>query len=90
MTLKWLATGPRRYAMSYSGYIINGKRFHAKSVEKLTQDSVVFLEAETVCRASARDAAHVIANVSYYGVIKDIILLDCLFSNAIGPILPLG
>ena len=45
-------------------------------VEKSTQDSGVFFEAETICRSSARDTTHVVANVSYYGIIRDIILLD--------------
>lgn len=62
--------------MSYSGYIINGKRFHTSAVEKSTQDYGVFYEAKTICRSSARDTAHVVANVSYYGIIRDILLLD--------------
>ena len=62
--------------MSYSGYVINGKRYHTTEVERSTQDYGVSVEAETICRSSARDMTQIIANVSYYGVIKDIILLD--------------
>ena len=71
-----MARGPRRQAMSYSGYIINGKRFQTIEVERSTQNYGVFLEAETICRSSVKDAMQVVANISYYGVIKDIILLD--------------
>ncbi|XP_021829510.1 uncharacterized protein LOC110769780 [Prunus avium] len=34
-TLKWLAREPSRYAISYSGFIINGLQFHTKESEKL-------------------------------------------------------
>lgn len=53
-TLTWLARGPRNQAMSFSGYVINGLRFHTKEAEKSRQDSGVSLEANTICRASAR------------------------------------
>ncbi|KAL9457402.1 hypothetical protein AB3S75_006449 [Citrus x aurantiifolia] len=75
-TLKWLAYGPRINAKRYSGYIINGQRFHTREIEKATQDSGVSIEATTVCRASAKDNAQVVDVVAYYGVITDIILLD--------------
>lgn len=74
--LKWLAYGPRKYAMSYNGYIINGQRFHTKEAEKSTQNSGVSIEASTMCRASAKDTSQVVDVVAYYGVIRDIILLD--------------
>ncbi|TYJ98366.1 uncharacterized protein E5676_scaffold232G001000 [Cucumis melo var. makuwa] len=62
--LKWLANGPRKNAMSYTGYIINGKRFHIKSVEKSTQNSSVVVDATTLCRSSAKDKSQVMdANV---------------------------
>lgn len=31
--LKWIAYGPRDNALSYTGYIINGLRFHTKDPE---------------------------------------------------------
>jgi len=34
--LKCLAYGPRNHAMSYTGYTINGKRFHIKDVDMAT------------------------------------------------------
>ncbi|XP_062104463.1 uncharacterized protein LOC133815665 [Humulus lupulus] len=39
--LKWLAYGPRKHAASYTGYIINGQRFHIHDIEKSTQNSGV-------------------------------------------------
>ncbi|TYK17902.1 uncharacterized protein E5676_scaffold306G001840 [Cucumis melo var. makuwa] len=74
--LKWLANGPRKNAMSYTGYIINGKRFHTKSVEKSTQNNGVAVDATTLCRSSAKDKSQVMDVVAYYGVLQEIILLD--------------
>ena len=74
--LSRLAFGPRREAISYRGYIVNGQRFHTKESEKTTQNSGVFLEATTMCRSSAKDSALLADVVAYYGVIKEIILID--------------
>ncbi|KAA0066535.1 uncharacterized protein E6C27_scaffold25G00950 [Cucumis melo var. makuwa] len=74
--LKWLANGPRKNTMSYTGYIINGKRFHTKSVEKSTQDNGVAVDATTLCRSSAKDKSQLMDVVAYYGVLQEIILLD--------------
>ncbi|KAL5542868.1 hypothetical protein UlMin_010578, partial [Ulmus minor] len=74
--LKWLAYGPRRDATSYTGYIINGKRFHIKDVERKTQNSGVSMQASTMCRSSAKDSNQVVDVVTYYGVLKEIIVLD--------------
>jgi len=46
-TLKWLAHAPSHEAFSYSGFVINGLRFHTKEVEKSRQDSGVSLESTT-------------------------------------------
>ncbi|KAA0060576.1 putative En/Spm-like transposon protein [Cucumis melo var. makuwa] len=62
--------------MSYTGYIINGKRFHAKSVEKSTQNSGIAVDATTLCRSSAKDKSQVMDVIAYYGVLQEIILLD--------------
>ena len=74
--LSRLAFGPRREAISYRGYIVNGQRFHTKESKKTTQNSGVFLEATTMCRSSAKDSALLADVVAYYGVIKEIILID--------------
>lgn len=75
-TLQWFVHGPRRVYMSHKGYIINGKRYHTFDMERTTQGYGVSVDAETICRSSSRDTAHVRANVSYFGIIREIILLD--------------
>ena len=74
--LKWLANGPRKTAMSFSGYIINGQRFHIKSIERSTQNSGVSIDASAICRSSDGDGSPKIDVVTYYGVLTEIILLD--------------
>ncbi|XP_013695049.2 uncharacterized protein LOC106399125 [Brassica napus] len=75
-TLKWLAYGPCSTARSYTGYIVNGQRFHTHSVQRMSQNSGVFYEATAMCRASAKDTSQVVDLVSYYGRVTEIILLD--------------
>jgi hypothetical protein len=74
--LKWIAYGPRNKALSLTGYIVNGQRFHTKDIERETQNSGVTYEATSMCRASAKDNAQVADLVTYYGILTDIILLD--------------
>ncbi|XP_024200276.1 uncharacterized protein LOC112203559 [Rosa chinensis] len=74
--VRWLACGPRREVKSCSSFIINGNRFHTKAAEKDTQNSGVFVERDMYCRASAKDTALRLEMVDYYGVIREIILLD--------------
>ncbi|PON37637.1 hypothetical protein PanWU01x14_318610 [Parasponia andersonii] len=77
-TVKWLANSPRQEVFSYSGYVVNGQRFHTKDVERF-------------CRPSARDTNQIVRKISYYIVIKDNILLDYytfqIFTVVIGLIL---
>ncbi|XP_020266364.1 uncharacterized protein LOC109841838 [Asparagus officinalis] len=58
-TLRWLAYGPKKSALSCKGYIINGLRFHTKDVNGETQNSGVTYDAITMCRESAKDTAQV-------------------------------
>ncbi|XP_010495471.1 PREDICTED: uncharacterized protein LOC104772569 [Camelina sativa] len=74
--VKWLAYGPRCTARSYTGYKVNGQRFHTYSLERQSQNSGVYYEATAMCRSSAKDTSQVVDLVSYYGRITDIILLD--------------
>ena len=46
------------------------------SVDRKSQNSVVYYEATAVCRASAKDTSQVVDLVSYYGRVTDIILID--------------
>ncbi|XP_024006560.1 uncharacterized protein LOC112083065 [Eutrema salsugineum] len=90
-TLNWLAYGPRANARSFSGYIINGLRFHTISVDRQTQNSGVLYEATAMCRSSAKDTSQMVDLVSYYGRVVEIILIDyntfyipvfrCLWAN---------
>ncbi|XP_075503870.1 uncharacterized protein LOC142541146 isoform X1 [Primulina tabacum] len=73
--IQWLAHGPRKHVTSYTGYIVNGHKFHTIDIERSTQDSGVSIEAETFCQSNANDNSHTIGSLSYYGVIPDIVLL---------------
>jgi len=75
-TLKWSAYGPRLCARSYTGYIVNGNRFHTVSVDRQTQNCGVLHEATLMCMASAKDNNPMVDVVFYYGRVVDIILLD--------------
>ena len=66
--LAQLAEGPSRIVISYNGYMINGMRFHKKGAEKTTQNSGVYLEAH--------GSGQLYEKEQYFGVIKEIILLD--------------
>lgn len=59
---------------------MNGFRFHVKSidVEGNTQNSGVFVKAETDNYATARDHNPRATLLDYYGVVKDIIEMDYL------------
>ncbi|XP_042426096.1 uncharacterized protein LOC122013955 [Zingiber officinale] len=76
--IQWLAHGPRKHVISYTGYIINGHRFHTIDVGRSTQDSGVSVEADTIWQYSSTDS-HTVGRLSYYGVIRDIVLLDYYF-----------
>ncbi|XP_042446385.1 uncharacterized protein LOC122031324 [Zingiber officinale] len=76
--IQWLAHGPRKHVISYTSYIINGHRFHTIDVGRSTQDSGVSVEADTIWQSSSTDS-HTVGRQSYYGVIRDIVLLDYYF-----------
>ncbi|XP_057744996.1 uncharacterized protein LOC130962854 [Arachis stenosperma] len=75
---KGLARGPNRVAKRFSGYIINGYRFHTRhrDARRKTQNSGVTLEALTPSFASVKDKNPIEAKVSYYGRIVDTFELD--------------
>lgn len=58
--------------------MINGYRFHTKSRDSrcTTQNSGVFLTAETTSFANSKDQNPIIGDVNYYGSIEDIIEVD--------------
>ena len=76
--LEVLAIGPSRTAKRFTGYVINGYRFHTKSRDSrcTTQNSGVFLTAKTTSFASLKDQNPIIGDVNYYGSIEEIIEVD--------------
>ncbi|XP_010436664.1 PREDICTED: uncharacterized protein LOC104720460 [Camelina sativa] len=72
----WLAFGPRNVALAHKGFIVNGQRFHTYAVNRKTQNSGVTYEAFSMCRSSARDMRQVADMLTYFGVIKEILLMD--------------
>ncbi|XP_071739225.1 uncharacterized protein [Rutidosis leptorrhynchoides] len=83
--LRHLANGPCEFVKTYKGFIVNGYRFHIKVVEKKrkTQNSGVILEALTRSFSSTRNNNTVTGDVTYYGVIKEIIELQYSVENKI-------
>ena len=67
-----------RSAKRFSGYVVNGYRFHTKSrdVGSTTQNSGVFLTSLTTSFASSKDQNLIVGDVGYYGAIEDIIEVD--------------
>ncbi|CAA7033482.1 unnamed protein product [Microthlaspi erraticum] len=74
--IRWLAFGPRNVVVAHKGFIVNGQRFHTDAVKRKTQNSGVTYEAFSMCRSSARDMRQVTDILTYYGVIKEILLMD--------------
>jgi hypothetical protein len=76
--LKWLARGPLRNVTRYSGYLVNGYRFHTKDREDSlkTQNSGVVVSVEGENYASSRDRRPVHGVTNYYGKLNDIIELN--------------
>ncbi|XP_074347400.1 uncharacterized protein LOC141686254 [Apium graveolens] len=76
--LEVFALGPNRAARKFNGYEINRFRFHTKFRDSrcTTQNSEVFLTAETTSFASSKDQNPIVGNVNYYGSIEEIFELD--------------
>ncbi|XP_058202686.1 uncharacterized protein LOC131317134 [Rhododendron vialii] len=77
-TLKWIAQGPRFDVIKYSGYIINGYRFHTKDRDnsRVTQNSGVSLVARAMQVTNNKDKNPVFGELNFYGVITEIWQLD--------------
>jgi hypothetical protein len=73
-----LANEPFMVATMYSSYTINGLKFHTSSYDegRPVQNSGVALVAQTSCFENGNNAAPVVRNKTYYGIIKEIIELN--------------
>lgn len=76
--IKWLSRGPLEKARRYSGYIVDGVRFHTKNRERSlkTQNSGIVVTVKTRSYASSRDKCPREGEINYYGALTDIIQLD--------------
>ncbi|XP_058787489.1 uncharacterized protein LOC131661866 isoform X2 [Vicia villosa] len=76
--IRWLARGPLEKVRNYSGYIVNGVRFHTKKRERClkTQNSGICVTVKTKSYASTRDKRPKEGEINYYGALIDIIQLD--------------
>ena len=65
-------------AKEYKGMIINGFRFHTKDRERKrkTQNSGVIVTAGTSSFSSTKDKNPIFSDVTYYGILKNILELD--------------
>ncbi|KAK2398574.1 hypothetical protein QL285_048499 [Trifolium repens] len=66
--IKWLARGPLEIVRNYSGYIVNGVRFHTKKRERClkTQNSGICVTVKTRSYASSRDKHPKDGEINYY------------------------
>lgn len=70
-----LSLGPSQIARKYTGYSINGYKFHTmkRDTSCVTDNSGVTLIAETTSFSSSRDKNPIVSEVPYYGAIEEII-----------------
>ena len=76
--IKQLSRGPNSIGKRYSGYLINGYRFHVRQrdTRRKTQNSGVTLIASTTSFASSNDKNPIAADLTYYGGIVDIVKIN--------------
>ena len=72
--IRWMAAGPRREALSYHGYHVNGVDFNTKDRDSMrsVQNSGVFLVVDALQVASVRDKnpRDNAPPMDFYGVVK--------------------
>jgi hypothetical protein len=76
--LKTLSRGPTKIARSFSGYVINGYKFHPKQrdARHKTQNSSVTLAAITKSFSTTKDENPTTQSITYYGLITQIVEVD--------------
>ncbi|XP_062006966.1 uncharacterized protein LOC133724291 [Rosa rugosa] len=77
-TMRWMAGGPRHEVPTFSGYHVSGVDFNTKSRDNVrsVQNSGVFLLADAMQVASAKDRKPRTDDMDFYGVIKTIWEVD--------------
>ncbi|KAH0644708.1 hypothetical protein KY284_032592 [Solanum tuberosum] len=75
--IQTLAIGPLIQAKRMTGYICDGVRYltESRDVKRKTQNSGIILKAITQSYASTKDKNPILAEVSFYGILTDIIEL---------------
>jgi hypothetical protein len=78
LKLQELSKGPNDVAKRFSGYVVNGYRFHTmeRDARRKTQNSGVTLVSLTASFASSKDENPLTEPVTFFGAIKDIIELN--------------
>lgn len=73
-----LSQGPSWIARGYTKYRVNGYEFSTSDHENrlITQNSGISMDAITYCRASTKDHNWSETNLTYFGVIRQILQLD--------------
>ncbi|XP_060969762.1 uncharacterized protein LOC133036989 [Cannabis sativa] len=81
--LYYLAKGPNNIFNRFKRYLINGFRFHIKKIEEKlkTQNSGVIVTAKTQSFSSSRDPNPIFGDVTFFGILTDIIELDYCSGN---------
>lgn len=76
--MKWIAHGACVDVIKYPGYVINGYRFQTKDRDdaRVNHNRGVSIVATTMQVASAKDSNPVRSNMNFYGVIREIWILD--------------
>ncbi|XP_052724058.1 uncharacterized protein LOC128193906 [Vigna angularis] len=77
-TLNWLSSEPNFDVICWCGYDINNYTFHTQKEDEksTTQNSGVMVVAESMHFSSSKDKNLVMASMCYFGVIKDIWVID--------------
>ena len=74
--VKWLAKGPNNVARRFLASVINENKFIIEGCERQTQNFGVMVTSSTIRFKNKEDENPEVENVTYYGVLKDIIELD--------------
>ncbi|KAL6214278.1 hypothetical protein ACLB2K_013715 [Fragaria x ananassa] len=77
-TVRWIAAGPCHEVAKFSSYIVDGVQFYTKLLDdvRACQNSGVYLEADTMVVATARDKNPKVCKLSFYGVVDEIWEMD--------------